>query len=93
MQGERAAATRREFIGHVIQTRRSSIGGSSPVPLRNLELAARDPDGHRERPAAGMISLAATGWQVAGATPDAAGHAAGSHRQATPGPGRWPVFG
>jgi hypothetical protein len=25
-----------------------SIGGRSPVPLRNLELAARDPAGHRE---------------------------------------------
>jgi len=30
---------------------------------------------------------------VTGATPDAAGHAAGSHRQVTPGPGRWLVFG
>jgi len=39
------------------------------------------------------FSIAATGWQVAGATPDAAGHVAGSHRQVTLGPGRWLVFG
>jgi hypothetical protein len=46
------------------------------------------------RPRYGMtFSIAATGWQVAGATPDAAGHAAYSHRQVTPGPGRWLVFG
>jgi hypothetical protein len=65
-----------------------------PVPLRNLELAAGDPAGAPRTPRRrDDFSLAATGWQVAGPTPDAAGHAAGSHRQVTPGARRGLVFG
>src|SRR5690348_11727133 len=71
-----------------------SIGGRSPVPPRNLELAAGDPAGAPRAPRRrDDFSLAATGRPVAGPAPDAAGHAAGSHRQVTPGPGRWLVFG
>src|SRR5690348_4285997 len=62
------------------------IGGRSPVPPRNLELAAGDPAGAPRAPRRrDDFSLAATGWPVAGPAPDAAGHAAGSHRQVTPG--------
>ena len=71
-----------------------SIGGRSPVPLRNLELAAGDPAGHRERPAAGMTShlrQRAGKWPARPRTQPVMRPA--RTVRSPPGPGRWLVFG
>ena len=71
-----------------------SIGGRSPVPLRNFELAARDPAGHRECPAAGMTSQLrqrAGKWPARPRTQLVMRPA--RTVRSSPGSGRWLVFG
>ena len=71
-----------------------SIGGRSPVPPRNLERAAGDPAGApRAARRRDDFSLAATGWQVVGPTPDAAVMRPARTARSPPGAGRCPVFG
>ena len=64
-----------------------------PVPPRNLELAAGGPAGAPRAPRRrDDFSLAATGWQVAGATPDAAVMRP-ARTARSPRARRWLVFG